>query len=779
MKLTSHSELHEPLNSSNSESENTLLVENLKMLLRKGKYEELFSKLKGYFHEKQNNRLLKEVELLHTRYNGNKAKELDGTIHHEEFAVTENKINKALYGVIEQISKVNNPVDLPPVQNIKSFKLVMILSFALLATAFILIVVFNSEKSTQMLTTTVEYAELKKQVNEMHMKVMVKHAECVSLPPNLCSECYHEWDSLVRVYNSLRKNLVGFSKDYDWMWLTVRNLPDNISEIKYIKESFSDGQLRKAEHFLDIALAKIEKNDAGVKINEQIDKNILASLYILKARMLMTHYENPMRYDSARQYLDRSLANVKTAEQLNAFGDVLYAHNQSPGAVLYYESALKTAQSDSLKALIANNLGRAYALSLKYLDAENMYQLSISLYEKLAKTNPSDYQPRMATAFINLAELYREWKKMNEADSTYKLGIEAFKKAIQNTLSSTADIPAIQAGLARAYMNYGILQSDNGHTAEAIKFYLDAFSSYQNLSKTDPDKFEAELARTALNLGNIYGTDTSAEVMHLKAIDIYGRLSKQDPARFEPLLAKTQMNLGGYYLNINKSLEAKLYLEKAEKIYENLAYINPIQFELELAMVKMNLGIYYYQNEELVKSDSLYHQSYNILARLVRIIPESANPSFAKTCQQLGMLYQKMNQMGKAADYYEEARKLYEVLASEYPLKYNFELANFNSNTADFYLFTGNYAKAIILSEKALALDSSPDGLWVNCNLANGYLLQGNLNKAKKAYEIYFASEKDKRGAYLGLLKDFDRFRKAGIHIPNESEILKWLKKFS
>ena len=132
-----------------------------------------------------------------------------------------------------------------------------------------------------------------------------------------------------------------------------------------------------------------------------------------------------------------------------------------------------------------------------------------------------------------------------------------------------------------------ILYYDNGRPQEAEKLHLEALTIRRRLADENPAAFEADVAGTCNNLGNLFknGRPQEAEKLYLEALTIYRRLAKDNPAAFEADVAMTCNNLGILYDDNGKPQEAeKLYLE-ALTIYRRLARDNPAAYEIGRAHV--------------------------------------------------------------------------------------------------------------------------------------------------------------------------------------------------
>ena len=97
------------------------------------------------------------------------------------------------------------------------------------------------------------------------------------------------------------------------------------------------------------------------------------------------------------------------------------------------------------------------------------------------------------------------------------------------------------------------------------------------------------------NLGNICGHLSlydEQEDCYLKAIEIRENLAKTNPERFNPDLAKSYNNAGAFYDDQGEPKKAGGYYLKAIGIREDLVKTNPERFNPDLAVTYFNYGIF-------------------------------------------------------------------------------------------------------------------------------------------------------------------------------------------
>lgn len=105
------------------------------------------------------------------------------------------------------------------------------------------------------------------------------------------------------------------------------------------------------------------------------------------------------------------------------------------------------------------------------------------------------------------------------------------------------------------------------------------------------------------------------------------------------------------------------------------------------------------------------------------------------------------------------------------------EINNLNSKAWE-SLLKKDYSNAIIFCKKGIELDD--DNLYLKGNLAHGYLLNGDFEKAREIYLAYLGSSLDNQTTWLKMIEvDFAEFNSKGINSEDMSRILYevWMNK--
>ncbi|MBC7777311.1 MAG: tetratricopeptide repeat protein [Phycisphaerae bacterium] len=592
----------------------------------------------------------------------------------------------------------------------------------------------NTINTTQIFGKSPEYAELKKRLADLTAAIAKKADKCEKYTDPLAKEdCRAELIALNAERDSVQKIEIRFREDVIRLAEGFSKMELNSERLRLAKTLFDEGKIREADNVLNAREMKMEGDALLAEKAREQEKlqrtdsllRIKADEFALKARLKATDYTDSLRYDSAQIYFEQSRLYAETVDNLMAFANLLRKLNQTPRVIGYYEAALKLARSESEEAMTAVNLGNFYFDIKKMAESEKMYLRSLEIYERLAKSNPAQFERGLALTAMNLGVFYNDVQKMGEAE----------------------------------------------------KIYLRSLEIYERLAKVNPAQFEPGLALTMINLGVFYGDVQKmgeSEKMYLRSLEIYERLAKANPAQFEPDLALTAMNLGIFYNDVQNMWEAeKMYLRSLE-IYERLAKVNPAQFEPGLALTAMNLGVFYNDVQNMGEAEKMFLRSLEIYERLAKANPAQFEPNLAFTAMNLGVFYFGVQKMGEAEKMYLRSLEIYERLAKSNPAQFGPDLAKTLGDISSFYLLVSKCPEAAAAAEKALALDSTQN--WVRSNLGHSYLLRGNWDKAKSVYEEYLKNETDPAEAKKTLAKDWDELEAAGITCPEMAKARAWLK---
>jgi len=240
------------------------------------------------------------------------------------------------------------------------------------------------------------------------------------------------------------------------------------------------------------------------------------------------------------------------ANSMANIGLIYKKQKQYDEALKMYSLALKTFRTfnnDEGMAAVLNNIGAIYRIQEKYDSAQVYYEASLEVERRIGKKAGNDNPPNVATALINLADVYAE---KNELVKARKAAEEAFK------LYSAIDD---RSGLITATRMLGIICSKEGKIKEALSYLSQSIEIAQSLREPE------EMRNSYLSLSELYEKIGD----YHKALEAY----KNFHALYDTLLnlekAKT----------IN-SLKTQFETEKKEKEIERLRREKEIQ-ELELS----------------------------------------------------------------------------------------------------------------------------------------------------------------------------------------------------
>ena len=145
------------------------------------------------------------------------------------------------------------------------------------------------------------------------------------------------------------------------------------------------------------------------------------------------------------------------------------------------------------QAALRNLLGILLAENHRFAEAEAEYRAALALYEKLAKENPSAYEPNVAATRNNLGNLLKNTNRMTEAEAEYRAALALYEKLARENPS------AYEPDVATTRNNLGTLLSDTNRIVEAEAEFRAALAIREKLAKENPSAYEPYVATTAFN----------------------------------------------------------------------------------------------------------------------------------------------------------------------------------------------------------------------------------------------------------------------------------------
>ena len=621
----------------------------------------------------------------------------------------------------------------------------------------------NDIKITQIFGKSPEYAELKKSLETLETDIQKKAAVCEkmakdNLPAEYRDGCRNELIALNARRDSVQKIETRFREDVLRLAESFSKIELNSERLRLAKQFFDEGKIREADHILNAREMK-QEGDALLAQKEHARQTlqttdsllfIKADEFALKARLKATDYTDSLRYDSAQIYFEQSRKYAEKVDNLWEFSTLLYYQNQSHRAIGYLEKALQLARSEIEKASIAISLGVLYRTNQKMAEAEKMYLRSLDIYERLAKSNPAQFEPDLAGTCMNLGNFYYTNQKMAEAGKMYLHSLDIYERLAKSNPAQ------FEPNLASTAMNLGNFYYTNQKMAEAEKMYHRSVDIYERLAKSNPAQFEPDLAGTCMNLGIFYSAVQKmgeSEKMYLRSLEIRERLTTSNPAQFEPDLARTCMNLGNFYYGNQKMVEAERMYLRSLDIRERLTTSNLTQFEPDLAGTCMNLGNFYYRNQKMAEAEKMYLRSLDIYERLAKSSPAQFEPDLATTCVNLGVFYSDVQKMGESEKMYLRSLEIRERLVKANPAQFEPDLASTCMGLGVFYSDNDRQKEAISILKKGLVIrqklaEANPvmhteDLAYTFNNLGFAYLKDGDFSNARACLEKSQALKSD------------------------------------
>ncbi|HEU5380043.1 MAG TPA: toll/interleukin-1 receptor domain-containing protein [Ktedonobacteraceae bacterium] len=303
------------------------------------------------------------------------------------------------------------------------------------------------------------------------------------------------------------------------------------------------------------------------------------------------------------------------------------------------ESRSKPVLSDTELSL--NNLAGLYKEQGKYEEAESLYQRVLAICEQKLGVTHSD----TATSLNNLAELYRVWGKYEEAEPLYKRSLEIYEQKLAVTRPNTATCLNNLAELYRVWGKY----------EEAEPLYKRSLEIYeQKLGVTHPDT-----AICLNNLGLLYytqGKHAEAEPLYQRALTI----CEQKLEATHPNTASVLGNLATLYRAQGKHAEAEPLYQRALTICEQkLEATHPTT-----ASVLNNLATLYRVQGKHAEAEPLYQRALAIREQKLG----ATHPDTATSLNTLAELYQTQGKLAEAEPLYQRALVIYEtVLVQNHP----------------------------------------------------------------------------------------------------------------
>ena len=306
-----------------------------------------------------------------------------------------------------------------------------------------------------------------------------------------------------------------------------------------------------------------------------------------------------------------------------------------------------------------------YAYLLQSLNdfekARHHYEKALQTLRELAKQNPEEYKPDIATTLNNLGNLLRDTNDLKQAQDYYEEALQIRQELAQQ--NPEAYLPDVAASLN----NLGVLLSDTNDLKKAQDYYEEALQIHRELAQQNPEAYLPDVAAFLNNLGNLL-SDTNdlkkAQDYYEEALQIRRELAQHNPEAYKPDVATSLNNLGVLLRDTNDLKKAQDYYEEALQIRRELAQHNPEAYLPEVAGSLNNLGNLLHNTNDLKKAQDYYEEALQIHRELAQHNPEVYLPDVAATLNNLTTLYLELGKKEDAEKAYQGAHDIYQELAS-------------------------------------------------------------------------------------------------------------------
>ena len=455
-------------------------------------------------------------------------------------------------------------------------------------------------------------------------------------------------------------------------------------------ELFNQGQLEESIKLFEQG-NYLEKLDDALKVKAQAadllqkadSAEMLASKdieeYQKSIEAQVAAYKMKNDWDKAGELLKGLADKLQTLDAIGVYACFAQNQNKFTEAEKEYELYIKKISSNANPqvyepnlATSYNNLANLYSDTQRFNEAEQMYKSAIEIRKRLAAANPQAYEPNLATSYNNLANLYYTTLRFNEAEQMHKSALDIRKRL------AAANPQAYEPDLATSYNNLANLYYTTQRFNEAERMHKAALEILKRLADANPQAYDSDLAASYNNLALLY-SDTQrfneAEQIYKAALEIHKRLAAANPQAYEPNLATSYNNLANLYYTTQRFNEAEQIYKAALEIRKRLAAANPQAYEPDLAASYFNIAVLYNDTQRYTDSEQMYKSALEIYKRLADANPQAYEPDLADSYNYLARLYSKTQRYVESEQMCKAAITIYEQLHISAPQQHQYRLA--------------------------------------------------------------------------------------------------------
>lgn len=368
-----------------------------------------------------------------------------------------------------------------------------------------------------------------------------------------------------------------------------------------------------------------QKADTVVQLARGDQKRYAESL-----RAQLASYKMNNEWDKAlelQKYLADTLCTLRAVYECAEFCKQQHLYVQSEAYFNKFMTMLEPlVKADSASyafelAVGLHSMSGLYSETERYNEGLSLQEKALSIAQRLAGTNPKEYEPFLATIQMDLASDCVTLKKMNEAEYYNKLALAIIER-----------------------------------------LYNDA-----------PVKYEYKMVSIKLGLATMYsamGRYSECERYSKEAKDLCQRLVERGNTEYESMLVVIRNMLASVYFFTNRLAECETEFEDCLSVQERLAAKNPYAYDAGLASNQFLLGTVYTQNKRYADAERMFNLASVIIDKLVKMNPAVYESDKANLMLRKGQLYDEMHKDTECEQNFKGALAIYERLAAEYPQVY-------------------------------------------------------------------------------------------------------------
>jgi tetratricopeptide (TPR) repeat protein len=528
----------------------------------------------------------------------------------------------------------------------------------------------------------------------------------------------------------------------------------------------------------------------------------------------------------------------KKALKLAQSADLAEKRKKPDDAIRLCEQGLKAAGTLSTKindvaslrhALLAYGIiAGTYKALGKLPDAMEACDNAISIAEKVDPTKESRATYYRSVLYALRGEIFRAQKRNSDALDAYRSGLKVAEEAAGDN-----DDPKLRGQTASIHAATGNILLDQGKKEDALASFKKARDIRVALWRAN-DGFETRrnLALSFEKIGDVYkalGNYEEARTAYDNNLRARKGMISETPSKVPPELAYNideakydlsfaYRRIGNLELTLGNPWDAKEAFWLSRDIAEELVQRNPaVKYLQELSYAYNGLGNSTRKQGQLAlpvfgaaivglisssmgqglflptsalipqktkimrfkEARDYYLKGLNAIDKAAKREPENdgLQDDLAFSYGKLGSTDIDLGKIPEAVDAYGRAVEISRSLAKKKDSdESRHALAGDLGSLAYAEIFNSQFQEAIANAKEALTID--PTQVWIQTNLAHGYLFDGRYEEAKAIY-LKFKDVKvpGEQTFAESVLDDFRRFREQGVTHPDMEKIERLLKK--